>query len=146
MSSPDPHALVESFAIPEERQRAMAAMVPYPGGGARANRGLPLAPDRAEALRRGLRHDNPAVRRCCLELLDNHPDPQATPLVALLLDDPVARVRWHAVHALLCDACSPGQSLLTPAARAALERVAREDPSEKVRSAAATGLAESTHA
>jgi hypothetical protein len=38
------------------------------------------------------------VRRCCLGLVDQHPDPGALPHIVTRLHDPVPRVRWHAVH------------------------------------------------
>jgi hypothetical protein len=52
----------------------------------------------------------------------------------------VPRVRWHAVHALLCDACKAGGSFLTSDVAANLQRVAEHDPSPKVRNYARQAL------
>jgi hypothetical protein len=49
-------------------------------------------------------------------------------------------VRWHAVHALLCDACKAGSSFLTPDVAAHLQQVAEHDSSPKVRSYAHQAL------
>ena len=115
------------------------------GQGARENRGKPLSKEKIDALIWGLSHKNPVVRRCCLELLDQHPDSRAVPHILAALDDPVPRVRWHAVHALLCDACKGGGSFLTPEIAARLEVVAAEDPSARVRGYAWTALTAGRH-
>jgi hypothetical protein len=52
----------------------------------------------------------------------------------------VPRVRWHAVHALLCDACKAGGSFLTPDVVTNLQRVCEHDPSPKVRAYARQAL------
>jgi hypothetical protein len=54
----------------------------------------------------------------------------------------VPRVRWHAVHALLCDACKPGHSFFASDVAAALRQVAERDPNRKVRSYARQALSE----
>lgn len=123
---------VERLAIPSERYRAAHALSAG-GRGARENRGRRLPDEKIEALIGGLSHRSPVVRRCCLELLDQHPDPRALPHIVGALDDPVPRVRWHAVHALECETCKGGESLLTDEIVRRLQRVAREDPSAKVR-------------
>jgi len=133
--------LVDRLRIPAERYRA-ARDLSAGGRGARENRGKPLSPEKIEALIWGLSHESPVVRRCCLELLDQHPDPSAIPHIVGRLEDPVPRVRWHAVHALHCDACKPGHSFCTPEAATALRRVAEHDPSSKVQSYARQALSE----
>ena len=95
----------------------------------REARGKALHLDKIDALIWGMRHPNAAVRRCCLELLDAHPCDRAVPTVVAALSDPVPRVRWHAVHALECDACKAGRSLLSASAIEALQPVAASDPS-----------------
>jgi HEAT repeat protein len=101
--------------------------------GARAARGKALSPDKIDALIWGLKHPNAAVRRCSLELLDQHPDESAVPSIIECLSDPVARVRWHAIHALECDVCKQGASLFSADAFARIRRLAESDPSDKVR-------------
>jgi hypothetical protein len=132
--------VVDKLAVRAERFRAQHALSAG-GRGARENRGKVLPPEKIEALIWGLTHRSPVVRRCCLELLDQHPDASAVPHIVAALRDPVPRVRWHAVHALLCDACKPGCSFLTPDVAGALREVAAHDESAKVRDYARWGLA-----
>jgi HEAT repeat protein len=115
--------------------------------GARANRGVvELSAEKRAALIWGLDHDNPVVRRCCLELLDQHPDPDALPHIVARLDDPVPSVRWHAVHALLCDACKPGAAYTCdPEIVERIRDIAAHDPNAKVRAQAEYAL-EQMHA
>ncbi len=133
--------VVDRLKIPTERYRAARTMSAG-GRGARENRGKQLPTEKIEALIWGLSHENPVVRRCCLELLDQHPDPRAVPHILSALEDPVPRVRWHAVHALICDACKAGESFLTPNVSAYLRRVAEHDPSPKVRNYSHQALSE----
>ncbi len=133
--------VVDRLKIPAERYRAARTMSAG-GRGARENRGKQLPNEKVEALIWGLSHESPVVRRCCLELLDQHPDPRAVPHILSTVEDPVPRVRWHAVHALLCDACKAGESFLTPNVAARLRRVAEHDPSPKVRNYVHRALSE----
>ena len=132
--------IVERLGNPSERFEA-AHLMSAGGRGARENRGKQLPDEKIDALIWGLSHKNPVVRRCCLELLDQHPDPRAVPHILAALGDPVPRVRWHAVHALLCDACKDGGLFLTPEIAARLDLVASGDASAKVRNYARTALA-----
>ena len=124
--------IVDHLKIRTERYRAARTMSAG-GRGARENRGKQLPPEKVEALIWGLSHQSPVVRRCCLELLDQHPDPRAVPCILGALEDPVPRVRWHAVHALICDVCKVGDSFLTSDVATRLRQVAEQDPSPKVR-------------
>ncbi len=133
--------VVGRLGIPAERYKAAHTMSAG-GRGARENRGKPLPAEKIDALIWGLTHENPVVRRCCLELLDQHPDARAVPHILGALEDPVPRVRWHAVHALLCDACKAGESFLTSKIAERLRRVADDDPSPKVRDYARHALSE----
>ena len=65
--------VVDSLKLREERFIALSRMTDGRIG-ARANRGRSLPFERVEALIWGLQHASPVVRRCCLELLDQHPD------------------------------------------------------------------------
>jgi len=136
--------IVERLGNPSERFEA-GHLMSAGGRGARENRGKPLPEEKIDALIWGLSHKNPVVRRCCLELLDQYPDLRAVPHILAALDDPVPRVRWHAVHALLCDACKDGSSFLTPEIAARLNVVAAEDPSAKVRDYTRTSLETGRH-
>ena len=110
--------------------------------GARANRGQKLNDEKMEALIWGLSHENAVVRRCCLEFLDTHPSDKALPHILRCLDDPVPRVRWHAVHALICDACKPGASYVSGEALSRIQALAADDPNPRVRKQARWGLSE----
>ncbi len=132
--------VVDRLAQRAARYEAMLALA-VGNLGARASRGRPLSADRVDALVWGLSHPSPVVRRCCLEMLDLHPDPRAAAAIERCLDDPVPRVRWHAVHTLSCEACKAGGSYLDAALRARLKAVAASDPSPMVRAQAAMVLA-----
>ena len=132
--------LVDRIKFREGRYQVLVA-ISGPGR-PRDKRGTPLPPERLEAVIWGVSHPSPVVRRCCLELLDQHPDPSAIPHIVAALDDPVPRVRWHAVHALHCDVCKAGQTFMSPDIVDHLRRVAEHDGSEKVRSYTSWVLAE----
>ncbi len=125
--------VVDSMQAKEHRFRAGRMMTALPGRRTIENRGKPLPRQKLEALQWGLGHSSPVVRRMCLELLDQHPDPTSVPKILACLSDPVPRVRWHAVHALSCDACKEGQTLCTPEVMTRLEQVAQMDANERVR-------------
>ena len=131
--------VVDRFRIKSERFEA-AELMSDGRIGARANRGRVLAQDKVDALIRGLSHESPVVRRCCLEFLDQHPNDAAIPHIVNCLGDPVPRVRWHAIHALICDACKPEVSYLSSDVLDRLRAMANGDPSPKVRSQAKWGL------
>ena len=69
--------VVERLGDPLGRYKAAHEMSAG-GRGARENRGKKLPSEKLEALIWGLSHESPVVRRCCLELLDQHPDEHAT--------------------------------------------------------------------
>jgi len=131
--------VVDRFRIKSERFEA-AKLMSDGRIGARANRGRILSQDKVDALIWGLRHESPVVRRCCLEFLDQHPSTDAIPHIVNCLGDPVPRVRWHAVHALTCDACKPGVSYLSSEVLDRLRAMSDEDTSPKVRSQATWAL------
>ena len=130
---------VEKFGIRRER---FQASIRFTDGriGARANRGVQLSPEKLDALIWGLDHRNPVVRRCCLEFLDQHPDKEALPSILRCLEDPVPRVRWHAVHALICDKCKSDFSYINDDVVERVRIVAKSDASPKVRSQAIYGI------
>ncbi len=134
--------VVDKFKIKDERIRWSSIMTALPGRMGKANRGRPVSKQKLEALIWGLYHRNAAVRWGCLEHLDAHPDASAVPHIVEKLDDPVPRVRWHAVHALACDACKDGDSFLSAKVITRLEGVSQTDESKKVRGYASQVLAE----
>ena len=105
-----------------------------PGTRPSKQRGKKVSGQKLEALIWGLSHDNPVVRWQCLQLLDAHPDHRAVPEILNLLNDPVPRVRWHALHALECDACKAGESLLTPTLLSKINLLSKQDENKRVRS------------
>lgn len=91
--------------------------------------------DALDAIRAGLSHPDAAVREGCCRLLDHLVDTESMDLLIAMADDPDAKVRIAAIHALACDrckgdTCAPGADLvLAPA----LRRLAA-DPDPLVRS------------
>ncbi len=105
-------------------------------------RGIDELPhDTFDALLTGLRDPMSTVRWWCIQLLDHVADERALWAVADLLDDPVARVRRNAVHALGCIPCKPKAGPLPPDLLNRVAQIAASDPSEKVRREAAYALA-----
>src|SRR5262245_46151652 len=131
--------VVDRLKIRSERFNALL-LITDGRVGARANRGRRLSSDRVDALIWGLRHTSPVVRRCCLELLDQHPDDRAISNIVACLDDAIPRVRWHAVHALICDVCKPGASYLSGEILDRIRAMARGDSNAKVRAQAQWGI------
>ncbi len=90
----------------------------------------------------GLQDENPRTRWWCVQILDHVPEPRVIDAIATVLDDPVARVRRNAAHALGCVACKPAWAGGLPdEAVRKLKALAASDPSPKVRAEAATALA-----
>lgn len=85
-----------------------------------------------------IEHPNPSIRWRALDLLDHHGDETIGPTVVRALDDPVPRVRRHAVHALTCTKCRVGPLAVDVVGE--LIRVTRTDPNEKVRLMATDAL------
>jgi len=79
--------------------------------------------DAVGTIRAGLQHENPAVREGCCRLLDHLVDTSSMSELITMADDPDARVRMAAFHALACDrckgdTCAPGaDQVLEPALR-----------------------------
>ena len=61
-----------------------------------------------EAVRAGLAHDDPKVRRRCCGVIDHYLDEASLPALYACLDYRDGRVRAAALHALACDACKVG--------------------------------------
>lgn len=73
------------------------------------------------AVRRGMQHANPMVRRLCANLLDFLADEAAFVDLVAALDDDDPGVLKRALHALACDQCKenecrPGEDMFVPRA------------------------------
>ena len=78
-------------------------------------------PPALPAIRRGLRHEKPIVRRLCVNLLDRLVDEESVSTLVEALDDEAPEVSARALHALACDRCKqndcrPGEDLWVPRA------------------------------
>jgi hypothetical protein len=94
-----------------------------------------------DALVEGLSDPNPRVRWWCVQVLDHVADERSTAALTRALDDPVARVRRNAAHALGCLACKPEwDGMLSPEVSSKLSHTASSDPNEKVRHEAQLAL------
>jgi HEAT repeat protein len=132
--------LVQRFGIRGSETEVLRGLV----GGATAThlRTATVSDAAFAALLEGLQHPNPRVRWWCIQVLDHVPDPRAVNAVAVMLDDPVARVRRNAAPALGCVACKPEwDSGLPDSVTAKLTHLAEEDASAKVRNEARMALA-----
>lgn len=77
------------------------------------------------AVRRGLTHPEPRVREQCCKLLDELLVPEAMDDLTARLDDPDARVRIAALHALSCERCKPDAVACRPDRATLLPRAVR---------------------
>ncbi len=134
--------LVNQLAYKEGRNEAIIALVGAIN--ARDLAKVSLEPEAKKALIQGLDHANAKVRWWCLQLMDHLADNSFIPFILPLLDDPVGRVRKHAVHALTCDVCKPDRCGLELSMRikTRIEEVAHSDADERVRKEAAAALAQ----
>ena len=129
----DCDALVENLGVKHRAKRAL--------------RGLMVAGSRATpALRRGLRHPDPAVRVGCCMVLDHYMDEAALPELIANLEHESEAVRVWAMHALACErckqgACRPAEDQILPIA----VKMLLDDESRKVRQMAAGLLGPSVH-
>lgn len=94
-----------------------------------------------QALIVGLTSPRPRTRFECAHALDTFGDTSTRAPLARLLDDPVPRARWMAMHALSCHACGDKPAALEDPLRERIAAAALSDPSPKVRRHAAVALA-----
>ena len=99
---------VAQLANSERRQRAKRHL---------RQAGQPALP----AVRRGMHHPKPIVRRLCTSLLDHLADEAAFVDLVAALDDDDTEVLKRALHALACDRCKendcrPGEDMFVPRA------------------------------
>jgi HEAT repeat protein len=132
--------VVQLFGV---RGRELDALRELAGGVTATHlRTATLPDDSFAALVAGLSDRNPRVRWWCVQVLDHVSDVRSVSAIVSLLDDPVARVRRNAAHALGCVACKPDWDRVLPnAALRRLSDLAERDPSDKVRREAAVALA-----
>ncbi|MEU9170592.1 HEAT repeat domain-containing protein [Streptomyces sp. NPDC048420] len=98
------------------------------------------------AVRAGLRDANAAVREGCCRLLDHLVDTESMGELTAMADDPDARVRIAAFHALACDRCKG--DTCAPGAEQVLEPALRHlagDPDPRVRMRAAELVGKFAH-
>ena len=93
-----------------------------------------------QALVDGLRSERSRVRFECAHALDTFGDASVRPALARLMDDPVPRVRWMAMHGLSCHACGEKPGALEAEIRERIIDAATHDPSPQVRRHAAVAL------
>lgn len=132
--------LVSQLAYKQGRNETIIALV----GAINASdlRNVTLHPEAKEALVGGLKHPNAKVRWWCLQLIDHLADESLIPYILPLLNDPIGKVRKHAVYALTCDVCKPdGCGLeLSDEIRERLERLAIHDVDTRVQNEAKSAL------
>jgi HEAT repeat protein len=105
---------------------------------------LDAAPDvrdtLVELLIGGLSDRSPRMRFECAHALDRFGDVRCRAPLLKLIDDPVPRVRWMALHALSCDACKEDLFGDDDEVRARIAGRALGDESVQVRRHAAVAL------
>jgi HEAT repeats len=127
----DLRGLAEAMAVGKGRlQTAREVMQRSPGGYAAFQ----------AALVGGLGSPQSRIRYECAHALDQFGDDQVRPALARVMDDPVPRVRWMAMHALSCHACGEKPDALEGAIRERIIAAASSDPSPQVRRHAAVAL------
>lgn len=136
--------LIDAFADPRRRIPAIVELV----GAINANdlRRVRVRPEAKAALIGGLDHPNAKVRWWCLQLMDHLADESYLEPILSKLDDPVAKVRRHAIHALSCGACKPNRQVLAVPIESALRGALSTDPDPRVREEARQALERLGHA
>lgn len=130
--------LVDAFADSKRRNQAILDLV----GAINANdlRRVRVSPEAKAALISGLDHPNAKVRWWCLQLMDHLADESYLEPVLSKLNDPVAKVRRHAIHALSCGACKPNRQVLAVQIESALRAALSTDPDQRVQEEARQAL------
>jgi hypothetical protein len=93
-----------------------------------------------DALLRGTAHPNPAIRFECAHALDSFGNARCQEPLARLIDDPVPRVRWIAMHALSCHACNDASCSIDESVHRRIAERALTDESIQVRRHATAAL------
>ena len=134
-------ALVNRLAYKVDRNETIVQLVGAIN--ARDLAEVSLKPEAKAALIQGLQHTNPKVRWWCLQLMDHLADESFIPFILPVLDDPIGKVRRHAVHALTCEVCKPDRCGLeiSESIRIRIAEVAHSDADARVRKEASTAVA-----
>jgi hypothetical protein len=93
-----------------------------------------------DALMRGTVHPNPGIRFECAHALDSFGDARCQKTLVRLIDDPVPRVRWIAMHALSCHACNDASCSIEESVHRRIAERALTDESIQVRRHATAAL------
>jgi HEAT repeat protein len=93
-----------------------------------------------DVLLAGISNTNPRIRFECAHALDSFGDTRCREPLTRLMDDPVPRVRWIAIHALSCHACNEASCVDDPSVHARIAQRALSDASIQVRRHAAGAL------
>lgn len=93
-----------------------------------------------ETIIAGLAHPNGRARFEYAHILDSFGDARSVEPLKALMNDPVPRVRWMAMHALTCHDCGDESCPDDPELIAEIARRAKTDPSPKVRQHATVAL------
>ncbi|HEY3887048.1 MAG TPA: HEAT repeat domain-containing protein, partial [Caulobacteraceae bacterium] len=88
----------------------------------------------------GLASRRAPIRFSLAHGLDTFGDEHCRPHLIALMEDPVPRVRWMAMHALSCHACGEKPEALEADVSARIARAAVHDPSIRVRRNAVVAL------
>ncbi|MCA9985366.1 MAG: HEAT repeat domain-containing protein [Anaerolineales bacterium] len=136
----DYNELVSQLAFKQQRNDAIYRLIGAIN--ARDLARVTVRPEVKGSLIQGLTHENAKVRWWCLQLMDHLADESFIPYILPLLDDPVGKVRKHAIHALTCDICKPDKCglALNEEVRRRIEAAAQMDPDHRVRQEARRGL------
>jgi HEAT repeat protein len=124
---------VDRLAVPHHQKEAMWHLILS-------------GPDALPAVRAGLAHDDPVIRRGCTQVLDHLVDDDALADLVEMVNDEDPEVRVWALHALACErckenGCTPSMADVLPAA---LDRL-RNDASYHVRAHALGVVANYVH-
>lgn len=88
----------------------------------------------------GLSHASPRIRFECAHVLDTFGDARCREPLIRLMDDPVPRVLWMAMHALSCHACNEANCADDEAVHQRIAHHALTDESIQVRRHAVVAL------
>jgi hypothetical protein len=115
-----------AYAMAVSKRRMLAARTIMQGNTARYDGFL-------DGVMKGLSSDNPRTRFECAHTLDVFGDARCRDPLVKLMDDPVPRVRWMAMHALSCHACNSESCSEDDSVRDRIEESALKDESILVR-------------
>jgi HEAT repeat protein len=124
---------VDRLAVPHHQKEAMWHLILS-------------GPDALPAVRAGLAHDDPVIRRGCTQVLDHLVDDDALADLVEMVTDDDAEVRGSALHALACERCKDNgcTPVMADVLPAALDRL-RTDEDDHVRAQALGVIGQYVH-